>query len=236
MAEDIAPALLDKVQKAFKQNLEEAKATRKDLLERIERRTIGSVTQQASKVGKSLSRAYIEVLTPEVMPDGVMYYNIAEKVMVPTIEEAYKLVSDVADAQQLSVNRMLNIGIKPIRPPIEMDRVNGLLNAVSNGLFADNIHYLNEPIRNIVEHFSDNHFKENMRFLDNSGVGVVVVRRAESTACEWCHDRAGTYDSYYEAQANEVFARHEGCRCELEIRGRGTSGKMQARGHAFVRA
>ena len=213
MAEDIAPALLNKVQKAFKQNLEEAKATRKDLLERIERRTIGSVTQQASKVGKALSRAYIEVLTPEVMPDGVMYYNIAEKVMVPTIEEAYKLVSDVADAHQLSVNRMLNIGIKPIRPPIEMDRVNGLLNAVSNGLFADNIHYLNEPIRNIV-----------------------VVRRAESTACEWCHDRAGTYDSYYEAQVNEVFARHEGCRCELEIRGRGTSGKMQARGHAFVRA
>jgi len=236
MAEDIAPALLEKVQREFHKNLEKAGATKKELLEKAKGGYLGSITQQSGKVGKALSRAYLSVLSPEILPDGIMYYNIAEKVMVPTIKEAYDIVSDVADTWQLEINKKMGIGIKPIRPPIEEDRLDGLLNAVSNGIFADNMHYLNEPIRNLVEHFSDNHTRENCRFLDSSGVKVYVTRVAEATACEWCQERAGVYDNYRDAQDNEVFARHEGCRCEVSISNGTKGGFMRAAGHAFVRS
>ncbi len=236
MAEDIAPALLDKVQKAFKRNLKAAGVNKADMLKRARDGTIKSITPCSEKIGKALSKSFVEVLTPEAMPDGTFYYNIAQKTMIPPIKEAHKMVSDVADEIQAANNARMGLGIKPVRPPIQMERVDGIIDLLTDGFFADNVDYFVEPIKNLVNHFGDYHVEKNAEFFDNSGVGVVVIRRAESTACEWCHDRAGMYDGYYEAQVNEAFARHEGCKCELEIRGKGTSGKMQARGHAFVRA
>lgn len=235
MAEDISPALLDRIEKAFHRNLKDAGVSQKAMIEKARDGTLRSVQQYSSKVGKALSRAFVAEITPDALPDGTFYYNIAQKVMIPPITEAHALVSDVADEMQAYQNAKIGIGLKPIRPPIQMERVEGLIDILTDGFFEDNADYLNEPIRNLVEHFGDRHVEMNAQFLDNTGVGVVLIRTAESTACDWCHERAGVYDSYEEAQFNEVFSRHEGCRCELEIRGKGTSGKMKAAGRAFVR-
>lgn len=236
MAEDIAPALLDKVQKEFKRNLKTAGVNQKEMLKRARDGTLKSVNEYSSKVGKALSQSFLDVLTPDVMPDGTFYYNIAVKTMIPPIKDAHKMVSDVADEIQAVNNAKMGIGIKPVRPPIQMDRVDGLIDLITDGFFADNVDYFIEPIKNLVNHFGDYHVEKNAEFMENSGVGIVVVRTAEATACDWCKERAGMYDGYREAEYNEVFARHEGCQCELEIRGSGTSGKMRAAGHAFVRA
>lgn len=236
MAEDIAPALLDKVQKAFKSNLKAAGVNRSDLLKRARDGTLKSITPCSEKIGKALSKSFVEVLTPDAMPDGTFYYNIARKTMIPPIKEAHKMVSDVADEIQATNNAKWGIGIKPVRPPIEMDRVDGIIDLLTDGFFADNVDYFVEPIKNLVNHFGDHHVEKNAEFMENTGVGIVVVRTADAKACDWCKEREGMYDGYGEAQENEAFARHEGCVCELEIRGKGTSGKMRARGHAFVRA
>lgn len=235
MAEDIAPALLDKIEKAFRRNLKAAGVSQKAMIEKARDGTLRSIHQYTRKVGKALSQAFIEEITPDVLPDGTFYYNIATKVMKPPIKEAHEMVSEVADEMQIRQNMKMGIGIKPIRPPVQMDRVDGLIDILTDGFFADNAEFLNEPIRNLVDHFGDYHVEKNTEFLDTSGVEVTVIRTADFTACEWCDERAGTYDSYEDAQLHDAFARHEGCRCELEIRGRGTSGKMRAAGHAFVR-
>ena len=236
MAEDIAPALLDKVQKEFKRNLKAAGINQKEMIKRARDGTLKSINQYSSKVGKALSQSFFDVLTPDVMPDGTFYYNIAVKTMVPPIKDAHKMVSDVADEIQAVNTAKMGLGIKPVRPPIQMDRVDGLINMITNGFFADNVEYFIEPIKNLVNHFGDHHVEKNAEFMENSGVGIVVIRRAEATACDWCKEREGMYDGYREAEYNEAFSRHEGCQCELEIRGGGTSGKMRAAGHAFVRA
>lgn len=145
------------------------------------------------------------------------------------------MVSDVADEIQTVNNKKIGVGLKPIRPPIQMDRVDGLIDLLTDGFFEDNAHFLNEPIRNLVDHFGDYHVEKNAEFMDGAGVGIVVIRTAESTCCDWCGDRAGVYDGYDDARDNEAFSRHEGCRCDLEIRGGGTSGKMRAVGNAFLR-
>ena len=236
MAEDISPALLSKVQKNFRSKLEKAGATKPEMLKRVRDGTIYSINQYTHKVGKSLAYAFLEELTPEALPNETLYYNIARKVMLPPIEEAHDMISDVADELQAIKYRQMGLGLKPIRPPIQMDRFDGIINLLTEGTFVDSIHYLNEPIRNLVDHFGDYHVEKNAEFMSGSGVDFSITRVGERTACDWCAEREGSYSSYSEAQANDVFARHEGCRCELIIKGRGSSGKMRARGNAFVRS
>lgn len=235
MAEDIAPSLLKDIQTAFHANLRANGVTQQAFLQKARSGTLKSITNYSEKVGNALAKAYQTVLTPEALPDETLYYNIATRTITPTLKEAHKMVSDVADEIQATTNKRIGIGLKPIRPPIEMERVDGIIDILTDGTLADNIGYLNEPIKNIVNHFGDRHLQKNAEFLSNSGVETVVVRIAESTCCDWCADRAGTYDGYQDAQDNEVFARHEGCRCELEIHGGGKYGKMRTSGHAFVR-
>ena len=236
MAEDIAPALLSKVQKAFNKGLksrgiESTKAVKELAAQRKVR-----IHDYASKVGDALSEAYGKVITVDALPDGTLYYNIAEKVVKPTIEEAYTMVSDVADACQIAQNKGIGLGLKPIRPPIEVERLDGLIDAMTSGWFEDVEVYLGEPVKNIVNHFADRHLEKNSEFLCNSGVTTLIIRTAEAGCCEWCSQRAGTYEDYAEAQYNEAFARHEGCRCSLEISSSRGRGKMRAAGHAFVRS
>lgn len=235
MAEDIAPALLNRIQKNFHARLEKAGATKAANVKRARDGTLKSVTAYTNKVGKSLSRAFIDEITVEVLPDGVLYYNIAQKAIVPPIKEAWSMVSDVADEIQIRNNAKAGIGIKPIRPPIQKERLDGLIELIVNGNFADNIHHLNEPVRNIVDHFGDYHTEKNTEFLSNSGIDIYITRTAEATACEWCRDREGTYRGYREAHDNQVFERHEGCRCDVTISSGNSSGKMRASGHGFTR-
>lgn len=235
MAEDIAPKLLSNVQKAFKSGLKSRGVDDVKKAKALAAESKLRLHDYSKKVGDALAEAYGKVLTADALPDGTMYYNIAEKVMRPTITEAYEMVSDVADAGQAARNRQIGIGLKPIRPPIEEERLSGLIDVVTSGWIDDFETYLDEPIKNIVDHFADHHLEKNAEFLSNSGVSTIVIRTAEATCCDWCSDRAGTYENYWEAQDNEAFARHEGCRCTLEISSRRGTGKMRAVGHAFVR-
>lgn len=235
MAEDIAPKLLSSVERAFKSGLKSRGVGDVKKVKALAAENKLKLHDYSQKVGDSLAEAYAKVLTPDALPDGTMYYNIANKVMRPTITEAHGLVSDVADAGQAARNKQIGIGLKPIRPPIEEDRLAGLIDAVSSGFFDDAVIYLDEPVKNIVDHFADRHLEKNAEFLTNSGVSTIVIRTAEATCCDWCSDRAGAYENYYEAQDNEAFARHEGCRCTLEISSKRGTGKMRAAGHAFVR-
>ena len=237
MAEDIAPMILKRIEKTFHANLKEAGVFQKEVLEKARSGTLTSVNKYSHKVGRALADAFTKEITPEVLPDGTLYYNIAQKTMIPPLKEAHAMVSDVADEIQALNNQKMGVGLKPIRPPIEMERVDGLIDVITGEFsFEDTVEYLNEPIKNLVDHFGDRHVEMNAEFMDSTGVGVVVVRTASSASCKWCDERAGVYDSYEDAQFHEAFSRHEGCKCELEIRGKGTSGKMRAYGHAFVRS
>ena len=235
MAEDIAPALLSKVQKAFAQGLKSRGIGDTKAVKALAAQSKVKLHDYAVKVGDSLAEAYAKVITADALPDGTLYYNIAEKVIRPTITEAHGLVSDVADACQTAQNKKIGIGLKPIRPPIEEDRLAGLIDAMTSGYFDDAVIYLDEPVKNIVDHFADHHLEKNAEFLENSGVETLVIRTAEANCCEWCSEKAGTYESYADARDNEAFGRHEGCRCDLEIQSSRGRGKMRAVGHAFLR-
>lgn len=235
MAEDIAPVLLKQVEKQFRQNLTKKGVNLKKDIQRARDGTLTNVHSFSNKVGDALAEAFGSI-TAEELPEGTMFFNIADRVMRPPIKEAYNMVSDVADEVQTLSNKKAGLGVKSIRPPIEEDRVKGLIDAVTSAEFKTTEHFLDYPVQCLVDHFADRHMEKNAEFLDNSGVYTEVIRIAEATCCDWCSDRAGTYESYSDAQDNEAFARHDGCRCTVEIRAGKTRGFMRkTSGHAFVR-
>lgn len=234
MAEDIAPALLEKVEKRFHQGLKARGVDLKRDVQRARDGTLTNIHNFSNKVGDALADAF-GAISAEELPDQTMFYNIANKVMRPPINEAYGMVSDVADEIQTVVNKKAGLGLKAVRPPLEEERVKGLIDAVTSGEFTNTEHFLDYPVQCLVDHFADNHIAGNAEFFEGAGVPFEIVRSAEANCCEWCAERAGSYEDYWDAQMNEVFARHDGCRCDIEIRCGNTHGKMRTSGHAFVR-
>ena len=234
MAEDIAPALLKQIEREFNKGLKKRGLNLKADVKKARDGTLKNLHKYSNAVGDALAEAF-GTIKPEMLPEGTMFFNIADRVMRPPVNEAYVMVSDVADEIQTVANKRAGIGLKAIRPPLEEERVKGLIDAVTSGEYAATEHFLDYPVQCLVDHFADNHMQKNAEFLDNSGIYTYVIRTAEANCCEWCSDRAGTYESYRDAQDNEAFARHDGCRCTLEIKLGKTRGAMKAQGHAFVK-
>ncbi len=68
----------------------------------------------AEEYGKALSEAF-NVITEERLPNGKMYFNIADRAVRPLLEENYKNIADACYKVQKSLNKKTNIGLKVVR-------------------------------------------------------------------------------------------------------------------------
>ena len=83
------------------------------------------------------------------------------------------------------------------------------------------IKWLREPIINNSEAFFDDFVRANADFRTNVGLKATITRTVESGCCKWCEDLAGTYD--YDSAPEEIYARHEFCRCSVTYQSKKTS-------------
>lgn len=78
-----------------------------------------------------------------------MYYNIASRVLDPTLRGAYEMVADNAAIVQQIVNEAAGIGIKTIRAQIQQDNIDGIVNRISSEEYFDDVKWiLDAPVRN----------------------------------------------------------------------------------------
>ncbi len=68
----------------------------------------------AEEYGIALSDAF-EVITEERLPNGRMYFNIADRVVRPLLEENKKNIADVCFRVQTDLNKRSKIGLKAVR-------------------------------------------------------------------------------------------------------------------------
>ena len=80
-----------------------------------------------------------------------MYYNIADRLIPETLDENHKLVSQYAADVQTKLNKDAGIGLKVQRSELDQDRVDGLVELVSN---ADQYDDVAERFLSSVENFS----------------------------------------------------------------------------------
>lgn len=171
---DIAPELLERIRADFRALLGDAKPAAD---------TYAAAADYAELVGSALAEAFRRNLTADALPDGRLYWNIADRVVRPLLEEEHLLVADASAAVQQALNQQANLGIAPQRAVLPTDAVDDLLNKVSTAeQFSDVAWALDEPVRTFSRMVVDDTLKRNVDFQGKAGCGPVSSAPPRATA------------------------------------------------------
>lgn len=113
---------MDPIIRSFRKQLEKGTATAED------------VSKYSRRVGECASAALIATLKAENLPDGTLYFNIAERTIKPLFKKAHKLITEAAIAVQRVEDEKNGIGIKPIIADFPEKRVDALIYKLVNTL------------------------------------------------------------------------------------------------------
>lgn len=216
MADDIVPELLATIESQFnEQTYNSEKLKRAVKLLESKKATYLDVNDFAIEIGEILSNVFGTNITAEILPDGKMYFNIAERILNSTLKKNYELISGFAVDVQKLLNNEANLRLKSQTPEFNQDRVDGLVNKLSSANSFEDVKWLlQEPIINFTQSVVDDAIKANVDFHAKAGLNPTITRTVKGKACDWCKNLAGTY-VYYEEPDN-VYQRHERCRCIVE--------------------
>lgn len=215
---DVTPSLLEKITNHFNNSLKTDKKYLR-IIKRIENKKLSwdLANDYSIRLGELLSNSLTTFITPDSLPNGRFYYNIANEILTTALTRNQSMIADVAEIVQAFQNERAGIGIKALRPTLDNDRIKGFIDKVSNAEdFASVDWVLKEPIVNYSQSVVDDAIKQNARFQAKAGLRVNVEREAEAHACAWCRALSGTYNVNESFEIpHEVFQRHENCRCKV---------------------
>lgn len=216
MTKDIVPELLEKIQSEFKSKTAKSKVLKKKILAlQSQKVTHKDSNEFAIELGKILVDTFKGEITENVLPDGKMYYNIAKRLIEPNMKNNHDLVSDYSRNVQDVLNKEFNISLKAIKPQLNQNRIDGIVNKICDYEdFEQGKWLLDEPIKNFTQSIVDDTIKTNAEFQYNAGLGAKIIRRDSGNCCEWCANLAGVYE--YPDVPKEVYHRHQRCRCIVD--------------------
>ena len=208
--------MLEKVRKTFYSKCRND-SNIKNLLKKFSGNTANllDVENYSRLLGNMLSQAFLEVITPDVLPNQKLYYNIAKTILEPMLRDNYNYVNNVASKVQQSVDKKDNIQIKPQKSEFPLERINQIINAVSDQTadWETIQRRLDSPIRNITESFYDDYIAENVKFRNDAGLRCYITRSVSGNCCKWCSALAGRY-AYSDAPP-DIYRRHDNCHCTV---------------------
>ena len=181
------------------------------------------------------------------MPDVLRYSTTAADVLTDTFGEEFKKFfpqglgmddvaailpdglrkncMDVLDASRRTITRKntnAGIGIQGLGLEPDTDRIDGLTKHLGENL-VDGVlpEETKALVRNLANSEVDRSIRENVKFLDSTGLRATVTRQYSGKGlrdgpCQWCIDREGTDVPIDEAEDRGMFARHEGCGCTID--------------------
>lgn len=215
MAEDVAPALYEKIRTEIENALRtDRKAV--SIQKKVDNGTATHVDTEeyALRVGKVSSNALLKNLDSEDLPDGKLYYNIADRVIGQTMRDNLDRVNNIGRPIQAALNANAKIGLSPMGGKMNWDRLDTLISDIANCEELDTAReLLGEPIVNMTQGFADNLIKQNADTQYKVGLRPTITRTAEAGCCEWCANLAGRYSYPLSEEDEEVYHRHENCRC-----------------------
>lgn len=214
--DDIVPGLLETIENQFDERTYKSAKLKKTLRSLKDRKaTYLDANEFAIEVGEILADVLSTNITAEVLPDGKMYFNIADRILNPTLKKNYDLISGYSGNVQTLLNKAADLHLKTQIPKLNQDRIDGIINRISSGENFDEIKWiLDDPIINFSQSIVDEAIEKNAKFHSKSGLAPKLVRRVYGHACDWCRDLAGTYD--YRSAPKDIYRRHERCHCTVD--------------------
>lgn len=217
--EDIAPELLERLQAEFARNVQKDDKISALIRKLQDGTNYADSGDYAYYVGKALSDAFAAVVSEDTLPDGKMYWNIAQRVIEPMLHIDHELVSEYAEATQAYLNRIGGIGLQVQRAPFDAERAKGILDAVcAKEHYAAAEGQFLAAVINFSQHVSDETMKRNADFQSSVGLHPKIIRKTSGKPCKWCRRLVGTFEYPLDVSGIEgdVYRRHENCRCIVE--------------------
>lgn len=211
MVEDISPKLFNKIIREFDNRVakDEDLAALMSALPDYRKAHV-----YAQRLGEHLSAVLRKNITSEVLPNGKLYYNIADSVVRPLLENNRNLINLNAAQVQEALNEAAGIGLRAITPVPDTQRVDGIINRLaSEDNFDDVAWLLDEPVKTLSRSFVDEYIKANADFHAKAGLSPRITRTSTGNCCEWCSRLAGTYEYGSPSMPSDIFKRHNRCRC-----------------------
>lgn len=224
MVKDVVPELQDQIGTRFRSSILRDRTLQR-VGKRIEtgRADLSDAHAFAERLGFNLSDALVGTLTQENLPNGTLYYNIAERTVIPALENNYELVNEAAATIQKTIDQQVGIGLGSVRADFPLERIQNLIDKMT----ADDITYeqvirwLMEPIVNNSEAFADDYIRANADFRAKAGLRTKITRRVANNCCDWCAAMAGSW--VYGSEPPDIYRRHEFCRCTVTYQSDKTS-------------
>ena len=225
MENDVLPDILKEVQERFERDFGKSEIVRNAFATlEAKKATYKTANEFAIEVGEILSKALGASLGADKLPDGKMYYNIAQRLLTDVLGRNYELVSGYASDVQKNLNDKAKIGLKVQVPELNLDRIAGIVNRFSSEEnFEDVSWLLGEPIVNFTQSIIDDSIRKNAEFQHQFGLQPEIIRKSYFHCCEWCQEVQGSYK--YPRVSKDVYRRHQHCRCTVDYDPK--SGKIQ---------
>lgn len=216
MEHDVLPGILKEVQQRFESEYGKSVVVSRAFGElQAKKATYKTANEFAIEVGEILSKALGASLSADKLPDGKMYYNIAQRLLTDVLGRNHYLVSGYASDVQKNLNKKAKINLKVQILELNQDRIAGIVNRLASEENFEDVSWLfGEPIVNFSQSIIDDSIQKNAEFHHKSGLQPEIIRRSYSHCCDWCQEVQGVYR--YPKVPKNVYRRHQHCRCVLD--------------------
>lgn len=212
--EDISIELLEKIKKFFSSQIGQSERI-KELLEKLNRNNVDyeDAHKYAIEIGELLAKAFEENIDASTLPKGKMYYNIAKKVVEPSLKDSFDYVSDFSIQTQKILNKQAEIGLRVQKPEFNQAKSNGIIRRLADAESYEDIAWiLKDPVVNFNQSIVDDTIEANAKLHSKVGMHPTITRKVSGHACKWCMNLAGTY-LYPDDVPDDIYRRHRDCRC-----------------------
>lgn len=214
---DIGAELLGKIRAEF-QNSCKADKYIQSVLKKIEGGTakMEEVALLSKQLGFRVSQAIGTHVNVAALPDGKMYYNIADTILTGVLKDNYDVINSAAAECQKALDSQAGINITPQQAAFPTERVQAVVNAASVPDIAEDkmIRRMTAPAQNITESFYNDYVQTNVKFRSDAGLDCYIIRNDHGGCCEWCAKLAGKYH-YPDDVPKDVYRRHDNCGCTV---------------------
>lgn len=227
---DIAPELLQKLQNVFRKKVEEDPALN-NIRKKMAEKSAGSEDAEcfSVRIGELLGETFGEVLQPGTLPNDIMYYNIASRIVPPLMKEEFNYVSNASvDIIRIQNEQHGGSLARTIvnRTKINPNRIDGMVNLACSKPFPAVKRTFLEAMVNFAQNVNAQTVHQNAEDNYRMGFSPKLHRKSSGNCCKWCSEKAGDYD-YRPKMDRDVFRRHANCRCQILYDPDGTGKRLQ---------
>lgn len=171
----------------------------------------------AVALGEITKAAFDNNVNSAVLPNGRMYYNIANSIIPKVLQSNFTDINKYCQEVQKLFNDNKGLTFNPVNVNINNDRLKGLIQSIADAENYDKVSkQFTESLINYGQSIVTDNIKANADFQYKTGKVLPVIRRMSTgKCCKWCTSLVGTY-KYTPDMDTAVFRRHANCRCLVE--------------------